>query len=343
MGDIPTSYDARKTRIEPDTHWSGTPPRYRDVEAFWLDLTEVTREAYAACVAKGDCTAAQCDSGTPDPVAQYDAEQVGSVPQTCVTHAQAETYCTAHGARLPTEAEWEYAARGVDARIYPWGNEVRDEFRNQLVPINGLVDISYFGFRGMATSGREWVADTFEIDVGLRAFVNEPFRAPQGPLSRAIAKHGTAHVTKGGRTGARAPGLGADPMVSFRCAASIEGDEETLSVPAAAPPLPLLASQNGLQFFGGVAEVLDRAEAETFCRVLSVPEGAEKLEGWRLPSFEEITANADVFRGPGPFWTQEGAASQHTMDPTGVVPADAPWAEVSAKPSEGLAVRCVRG
>ena len=127
MGDIPVRYDASKTRKDPKSSWSGNPPRQARVEALWLDLHEVTRSAYAKCVADGKCTEAKCQPGQ-EPTFKQTGEELGEVPQTCVTHAQAEAFCQAYGGRLPTEAEWEFAARGVDARIFPWGNEVRDEY-----------------------------------------------------------------------------------------------------------------------------------------------------------------------------------------------------------------------
>ncbi|XXT15934.1 bifunctional serine/threonine-protein kinase/formylglycine-generating enzyme family protein [Sorangium sp. So ce429] len=99
--------------------------------AFDLDRTEVTVAAYQRCVEAGRCT----PSGLHGPRAtDADVEQRGALctaadtaksqhPISCVDQAQAAAYCAFVDKRLPTEAEWEYAARGTDGREYPWGNE----------------------------------------------------------------------------------------------------------------------------------------------------------------------------------------------------------------------------
>lgn len=340
MGDIPHAYDARATRTNPDTRWSGNPPRRVDIEPFWIDLHEVTRGAYEACVERGQCSAAECPEGMGRAEASLSTEAAALLPQTCVTHEQAEAFCRSVGGRLPTEREWEYAARGVDARLYPWGNDLRDDYGPYLMPITGAVDQSYFGLRGMAANGREWVADTFELDHGLAPFLGKPFRSPQGPLRTLARSFGTAFVTKGGRAGARVPGRGAEALVAFRCAYDVAPDEGVLVAPAEPPPVPLVVEHGALQIFGGVAEVVTQGEAEAFCDALAVPHHERTLTGWRLPTLAEIDALADVFRGPGPFWAHGGAVAQQAM--SGTPRADSPWGSEPAEPNEGLAARCVR-
>jgi eukaryotic-like serine/threonine-protein kinase len=95
---------------------------------FWLDRQEVTVARYRACVNAGRCTPAEKPTNPDEP--DY-AEVWGSRcnakrgadehPQNCVTAAQAEAYCAFVGARLPSEAEWELAARGSNGRRYAWG------------------------------------------------------------------------------------------------------------------------------------------------------------------------------------------------------------------------------
>jgi hypothetical protein len=103
------------------------------VGAFCLDLTEVTVEAYAACVKKGACSAenagSQFFSGQDQGKGACNWGVAGREkhPMNCVDWGMAATFCRAQGGRLPTEEEWEWAARGGDAaRTYPWGNAEPD-------------------------------------------------------------------------------------------------------------------------------------------------------------------------------------------------------------------------
>jgi formylglycine-generating enzyme required for sulfatase activity len=100
------------------------------VEPFFLDQTEVTREAYGRCVQVGACTAAR-DRGDDASAGR------GAWPVTGVAYADAETYCRWRGARLPTEAEFEFAVRGAEGRLYPWGNVWRDGCSNSKVGDSG--------------------------------------------------------------------------------------------------------------------------------------------------------------------------------------------------------------
>ncbi|MCK6577431.1 MAG: formylglycine-generating enzyme family protein [Anaerolineae bacterium] len=81
-------------------------------QPFWIDQTEVTRAQYQRCVEAGGC------EQTPESDFSTDADQ----PVNRVSWFQAQTYCAWRGGSLPTEAEWEYAARGPERWIFPWGS-----------------------------------------------------------------------------------------------------------------------------------------------------------------------------------------------------------------------------
>lgn len=101
--------------------------------AFCMDLHEVSAGAYKACSDVGKCKRAPKEVDWPkisdaerklySPLCNFDAPDRQDHPINCVTWEMADNFCTVNGKRLPTEAEWEFAARGPDGRVYPWGDE----------------------------------------------------------------------------------------------------------------------------------------------------------------------------------------------------------------------------
>ena len=100
-------------------------PRFRTkLPPFCAQPYEVTAAAYEACVTKGGCTPIALSNFTCNSA----SKGRGDHPANCVDHAQASAYCGGIGARLPTELEWEYLARGgAEMRAYPWGEAAPDD------------------------------------------------------------------------------------------------------------------------------------------------------------------------------------------------------------------------
>jgi formylglycine-generating enzyme required for sulfatase activity len=90
----------------------------------FIDRHEVTVDQYRACVDAGAC--AEPDSCSNDPIANWKHSGRGDHPVNCVGFRQAVAYCAWVGKRLPTEAEFEKAARGPDGRLFPWGDQEAD-------------------------------------------------------------------------------------------------------------------------------------------------------------------------------------------------------------------------
>jgi iron(II)-dependent oxidoreductase len=139
-------------------------PMPYQVEAFEIDRFEVTNEQYGAFVA---------DTGH-EPAAFHDDDEfnIPDQPVTGVLHSDATAYCAWAGKRLPTEQEWEKAARGVDGQEYPWGNKMDMKLAHLTgttpVPVESFAtDISPYGVRGMAGNVSEWVSDTRTARAGV--------------------------------------------------------------------------------------------------------------------------------------------------------------------------------
>jgi len=98
----------------------GAPKKEVTLGAICLDINEVTADDYAACVQGGQCNADHLKCA---PQATFGADGKGNHPINCVDFSQATADCKAQNKRLPTNEEWEFAARGPEGRFYPWGND----------------------------------------------------------------------------------------------------------------------------------------------------------------------------------------------------------------------------
>jgi len=115
------------------------PPHSVKVATFCIDKHEVTAGAYAACFEKGECERPLDHVSWPDitpalkkrfsPFCNAMRGDRATHPINCVPWSMADTFCKRRGARLPSEAEWEFAARGSRQRTYPWGDEPPDNTR----------------------------------------------------------------------------------------------------------------------------------------------------------------------------------------------------------------------
>jgi formylglycine-generating enzyme required for sulfatase activity len=102
---------------DPDAFSSESPRTLIVLDAYRIGRHEVTNAQYARCVRAGAC-------GEPGRTEQYGDPRYRDHPAVHVTWYDAQTFCNWVGGRLPTEAEWEYAARGPEGTIFPWGNEL---------------------------------------------------------------------------------------------------------------------------------------------------------------------------------------------------------------------------
>jgi formylglycine-generating enzyme required for sulfatase activity len=147
---------SERGKAPPDEH-----PRFlAHVGAFCLDRTEVTVAAYAACAEAGACEPAHSGPVT----CTATGGQRPAHPINCVTWHQAKAYCAFQSARLPTEAEWEYAARGGDDRIFAWGDEPPDGrtcWKHPGACAVGSYPEDAYGLVDMTGNVWEWVADGY--------------------------------------------------------------------------------------------------------------------------------------------------------------------------------------
>ncbi len=213
------------------------------LDAYWIDSTEVTNAMYALCVAVGACTPpAEDASFSRSPY--YSHPTCAGYPVVHVTWLQAHDYYEWAARRLPTEAEWEKAARGTDGRRFPWGDQAPtgtlanlcgsecpsepnapsiDDGFFDTAPVGSFpAGASPYGVLDMAGNVWEWVADWWQADY----YATSPETNPSGPST------GFTRVARGGcftnppagiRTTVRAsltPTVPTGEFGGFRCALS---------------------------------------------------------------------------------------------------------------------------
>jgi serine/threonine-protein kinase len=146
------------------------PTRAETAAAFWIHQTEVTNQAYARCVTAGVCDPPErSDSATRSQY--YASSEFGNYPVIWVNWSDADRYCAWAGGRLPARIEWEKAARGVDGRLFPWGDELPDSERANVDNLLGDTQpvgaypagASPYGVLDMAGNVWEWVADWYVV------------------------------------------------------------------------------------------------------------------------------------------------------------------------------------
>ncbi len=198
---------------EPDER----PAHEVELETFWIDRTEVTFRQYDRCVSEGYCRVPTVTGRVKDK----------TMPVTGVSWFDARDYCKWAGKRLPTEAEWEKAARGTDERTYPWGEKLSCTLANYReceighpMPVGTYPEAaSPYGAFDMAGNVWEWVADHYDSQY----YKISPASDPQGPGAgkyRVVRGGAWTRYMAGMRSadrGAFTPSSRADDL-GFRCA-----------------------------------------------------------------------------------------------------------------------------
>lgn len=201
-----------------DNYWGNQPVHIVYLDAFWIDQTEVTNAMYSQCVESSMCeqpnptsfiATRYYSSSYSEPVKHdnyFGAVEFSNFPVVNVSWEDAKTYCEWVKGRLPTEAEWEKAARGTDGRVYPWGDIVHcDKAKFDCLDTDIVTDVyhmprldiravgrytsrSPYGLFDMAGNAAEWVVDWYDENY----YAVSPLSNPIGP------DIGSERVVRGG-------------------------------------------------------------------------------------------------------------------------------------------------
>jgi formylglycine-generating enzyme required for sulfatase activity len=158
------------------------------LDDFYIDKYEVTNALFKACVDEGECQPPERTSSSTR-ASYFGNPEFDSYPVIFVSWENARDYCQWRGLDLPTEAQWEKAARGTDGRVYPWGDDIDPAYVNFNEYVGDTTEVgsyeggkSPYGVHDMAGNAWEWVADWYSETYYLDTYdLNAPLSNPAGP------------------------------------------------------------------------------------------------------------------------------------------------------------------
>jgi formylglycine-generating enzyme required for sulfatase activity len=224
------------TTCDEQTFANELKPHRVSLSGFFLDRTEVTVADYASCVRVGRCKAPPYELGA----RRFER---ANFPVTLVTWEDARNFCAFRGARLPTEAEFERAARGQNGRKFPWGDLANGHLANhgrlgldvsdasdgfgELAPIGSFpAGRTPDGFLDLAGNVAEWVADRYATEYPTEAVTDPPGPDAATATSARVVRGGSYESPmawlRGATRGAFLPSE-RRPSLGFRCARSQRG------------------------------------------------------------------------------------------------------------------------
>ena len=224
--------------LDPKAATDEKPVHKVDMKGYWIDKVEVTNSMYLLCLQAGECGPPQSTSSETRP-SYFNNPEFNDFPVVNVTWDSAKKYCEWAGRRLPTEAEWEKAARGgLEGEVYPWGSYGAQcimgktngaKFNNNAnckdtdTERVGSYAPNGYGALDMAGNVFEWVADWYDSVY----YANSPEANPLGPDSgvwRVMRggswKDGGSSLSSFARS--RRDPATADDDIGFRCAMDAE-------------------------------------------------------------------------------------------------------------------------
>jgi len=211
------------------------PPHAVEMDNFDIDVTEVTVAAFARCVVSGACEEPESYERGRRPYCNWGREDRFDHPVNCISWYQAQIYCDWLGKRLPTEAEWERAARGNSVRTFPWGETSPDcniivmstedgECRSRSTrPVGSIpANASPYGVLDMSGNVWEWTADWYDPNHYHGTASLNP-TGPPGGEERVIRGGGYDDDERDMRISQRNsdPPWETDDDTGFRCASSV--------------------------------------------------------------------------------------------------------------------------